>query len=145
MARPTQRYFFDLVGPGDRQVDDVGLRFSDLDAAYMDAHRAIDEISLEMLRSRIDFRRYRFEIRDESGRLLMETPFDERLRGSVVRPAPDLNDLSVRIEATLEHNRRLRSEIAGGLHQARAGIAKLHTTVQRMRDSYAAQVDAGRG
>lgn len=145
LADSTQRYFFDLVGPGEREVDDVGLRFSDLDAAYMDAHRAIDEISREMLRNRTDFRLYRFEIRDERGRLLMETPFDERLRGAVVRPPHEPNDLAARVQATLERNRRLRSEVAGGLDETRAVVAELHATVQRVRDASSARVDPACG
>lgn len=140
-----QRYFFDLVGPGERQVDDVGLRFSDLDAAYMDAHRAIDDISLEMLRDRIDFRRYRFEIRDENGRLLMEAPFDERLRNAAPRTGSGPSDVAIRVKATLARNRSLRSEVAGRLDEARASVERLRATLQRARDAAKGHVDPSGG
>lgn len=139
------RYFFDLVGPQDRQVDDVGLTFDDLDAAYIDAHRAIDDISLEMLRDRIDYRRYRFEIRDEGGRLLMEALFDERLKNAVQKPSAGPNDLAIRVKATLARSRSLRGELAGRLDEARAGVDRLRATLERAGDAAKRPVDTAGG
>jgi hypothetical protein len=139
------RYFFDLVGPQERQIDDVGLTFNDLDAAYIDAHRAIDDISLEMLRDRIDYRQYRFEIRDDGGRLLMEALFDERLRNAAHRPSAASNDLAVRVKANLARNRSLRSEVAGRLDEARAGVDRLRATLERAGDAAKGHVDTADG
>ena len=139
------RYFFDLVGPKERQIDDVGLTFNDLDAAYIDAHRAIDDISLEMLRDRIDYRQYRFEIRDDGGRLLMEALFDERLRNAAHRPSAASNDLAVRVKANLARNRSLRSEVAGRLDEARAGVDRLRATLERAGDAAKGHVDTADG
>jgi len=139
------RYFFDLVGPQERQIDDVGLTFNDLDAAYIDAHRAIDDISLEMLRDRIDYRQYRFEIRDDGGRLLMEALFDERLKNAAHRPSAASNDLAVRVKANLARNRSLRSEVAGRLDEARAGVDRLRATLERAGDAAKGHVDTADG
>lgn len=139
------RYFFDLVGPQERQIDDVGLTFNDLDAAYIDAHRAIDDISLEMLRDRIDYRQYRFDIRDDGGRLLMEALFDERLRNAAHRPSAASNDLAVRVKANLARNRSLRSEVAGRLDEARAGVDRLRATLERAGDAAKGHVDTADG
>ena len=85
-----------------------------------------------MLRNRIDFRPYCFEIRDEEGRLLLEAPFDERLNSPVRHPSDDA-DLPGLIEATRTQNRRLRGEVAGGVDEARMRVSSLHATLQRTR------------
>ena len=76
------RYYFHLVSPEGVSADDMGSEFSDVEAAFLNAHEAAFEMSVEMLRERHDPSRHRFEIRDAAGQMLFDLPFSEVMRPS---------------------------------------------------------------
>ena len=128
-------YFFDLASPGTLEVDEVGVDFADLHIAYLDACRAVLEISGEMVRVRRDPTRHRFEVRDAWGRSLLDIPFAEMLRPS--RPPPHraflTQTLRSSVQATLARNRALRLEVSAGCRVARATMAQARATLERAR------------
>ena len=74
------RYFFHLATDAGYSIDQEGLNFEDLDAAYLDACRAVLDMSLQMLRAQQDPNRHRFDIADDAGAVLLDIPFSEVLR-----------------------------------------------------------------
>lgn len=127
-------FFFDLAGPGVLEVDEIGTEFVDLHAGYLDACRAVLEISGEMLRDRRDPSRHRFEVRDGRGRALMDIPFREMLQPS--GPAPRAHptaEVRSALAAAVARNRELRSELSAGWASARETVAAARLTLQRAR------------
>lgn len=74
------RYFFHLVAAREHTKDELGCEFPDVEQAYLQAHRAALDMSIEMLREHADPSHYRFEITDASGNLLFDLPFSEVMR-----------------------------------------------------------------
>ena len=128
-------YFFDLASPGVLEIDEIGSDFADIHDAYLDACRAVLEISVEMVRARLDPTRHRIEIRDERGRALIDIPFTEMLRTPIPPPPRAFPKEALRnsIVATLARNRALRSEVSAGCRAARATVAQARATVERAR------------
>ena len=115
-------FFFDLTTPDDFEPDGVGVTFPSLEAAYLSANQAAVDMSIEMLRERRDPSGYRFDVRDQDGRMVMEIPFSEVLslgRNAKPREADRLHD---RLQAALDRSRRLRGELTEALAQARASV-----------------------
>ena len=110
-------------------------RFLNLDVAYLDACRAVLEISDEMLREGRDPTRHRFELRDVHGRALLDIPFVERLRPSPGPPprAFQTNALRSAVKANLARNRTLRLELTAKCLTARATVAQARATLERAR------------
>ena len=128
-------YFFDLASPGKIEIDESGIEFSDLEAAYLDACRAVLEISGEMVQARRDPTDHRFEVRDTHGRALLDIPFIEMLRSSRSPPprAFMAEALHRSVQATLARNSALRSEVSAGCLAARATVAQARVTLERAR------------
>jgi hypothetical protein len=74
------RFFFHFTSPDQAGRDDVGIVFPSLEAAYLDAYKAVAEISFEKFRAHDDPTNDGVEIADEDGRTLMHIPFSEILR-----------------------------------------------------------------
>jgi hypothetical protein len=72
------RFFFHFTDQDGR--DDIGTVFPSLEAAYLDAYKAVAEISFEKFRAHDDPTNDGVEISDEGGRILMHIPFSEILR-----------------------------------------------------------------
>ncbi len=81
------RYFFHLATEVSYSVDEDGLYFEDLDAAYLDACRAAMDMSVQMLRAQQDPGRCRFDVADDAGAILLDIPFLEVMR---IRPSRSL-------------------------------------------------------
>jgi hypothetical protein len=128
------RFFFDLAGPGGVERDDLGVVFTGVEAAYVDACRAVLEISVDMLRDRRDPGGHRFEVRDEVGVLVLEIPFSEVLQpGGPSSPPAGPDGRSGRIKATLGLSRRLRAEVSAELVRARSALETTQQTLRRYR------------
>ena len=113
-------FFFDLSTPDDFEPDSVGVTFPSLEAAYLSANQAAVDMSIELLRERKDPSGYRFDVRDQDGRTVMEIPFSEVLNfGRNARPRETAR-LHDRLQAALDRSRRLRGELTEALTQARA-------------------------
>jgi uncharacterized protein DUF6894 len=73
------RFFFHFTSQNQIGRDDIGTEFPSLEDAYLDACRAVAEISFEKLRAHDDPTNDEIEIADEAGRTLMNIPFSEIL------------------------------------------------------------------
>ena len=74
------RFFFHFTSQDQLGRDDIGAVFPYLEAAYLDAYKAVAEISFEKLRAHDDPTNDGVEIADAGGRTLMHIPFSEILR-----------------------------------------------------------------
>src|SRR5581483_3269514 len=74
------RFFFHFTSQDQLGRDDIGAVFPSLEAAYLDAYKAVAEISFEKLRAHDDPTNDGVEIADAGGRTLMHIPFSEILR-----------------------------------------------------------------
>ena len=83
-----QRYFFDFRQAGVRVPDTQGLEFRDVEQAYLEAHRAAQEMWSELLKQRRDPRRCVFEVCNQAGELLFVFPFQEVMDCCTDRQAP---------------------------------------------------------
>ena len=129
------RFFFDLASPGGVERDDLGVIFTGVEAAYVDACRAALEISVDMLRDRQDPGAHRFEVRDEAASLVMEIPFTEVLQPGGPAAAPRRpHRLHRQIQATLGRSRRLRAEVSEELARARSALETAQATLRRNRN-----------
>jgi hypothetical protein len=72
-------FFFDLRSRCSLQRDGDGLEFASAEIAYMEACRAIQELTVELLHAGDTPQDYAFEVADEAGRLLWRIPFGEIL------------------------------------------------------------------
>jgi hypothetical protein len=108
------RYYFHFISPAGRDTDEVGNDYPNAEAAYLGAHEAALDISVEMLRSRGgDPACHSFEIADASGLVLFELPFSEVVNPSK-KYAPDAVHASLRghHERTVQAARNLKAEFA---------------------------------
>lgn len=128
-------FFFHFSQGPQLSRDEEGSDFASLEDAYLDVHRAIQEMWEELLSARCDPRDCAFEICDESGRMLMIVPFTEVLdactRPSAAPPAkprPTYPDVAT----TIDRSVRLRSEVTESLR-------KTQDTLDRIK----AQLSAG--
>src|SRR5215207_6775463 len=95
------RYFFHLSAPGGYSPDDLGVEFAGIEAAYLGAYQAALDMSIEMLRDRVDPTRHSFEISDRAGHVLFELPFSEVMRPAGKLPRPG----SIQASIQQEHER----------------------------------------
>lgn len=138
------RFYFDLSTSEHFERDAVGAMFATLEAAYLDACRAVIDISFELLRERKDPSRYQFEIRDAGGQVVWELPFAEVLQpGRTARPRQiQAHDL---LRQSLDRNRKLKSELVDILVQTRESamrgveLSKVRWAVAGTVDSSASQ------
>lgn len=74
------RFHFHLRTPDGLEPDLDGLDLPDLDAAYLEAYRAIPSLSADLMSDGSNPLVHAFVIADARGREVMEVPFTERLR-----------------------------------------------------------------
>ena len=82
------RFFFDFCQAGDFTADSVGIELSDVEGAYLEAIKAAQEMFSELLKLRRDPRCCRFEVRGETGDVLLNIPFQEVLDCCTDQPVP---------------------------------------------------------
>jgi hypothetical protein len=120
--------------------DDIGVDLPDLDAAYLEAFRAAQEMWSELLAERSDPFLRSFEISDTDGRALLTLPFREvlpcipkgaRAMTDVVRSASDL------LERTRALTASLREQIVASQKTIEA-TQKALATSQRVLESFPA-------
>jgi hypothetical protein len=93
-----QRFYFHFRENGATAIDDAGLELDSLEAAYLAAFTAAQDMWRERLKERRDPRDCAFEIADGLGRVLMTLPFEEVLEacrgGKPERRAPARKDFA---------------------------------------------------
>jgi hypothetical protein len=73
-------FFFDYGDDDDGfEPDESGIEFPNIEATYVDAYHAAIDMWAEAGHGGHDLSRHRFEIRDASGRIILELPFSEVL------------------------------------------------------------------
>src|SRR6185436_407761 len=73
------RFFFHIWTGDGYEIDAIGLDLADSNHAYVEAYRAAQEISCEMIVARKFPAPYRFEVANEDGVKLFELEFAEVL------------------------------------------------------------------
>jgi hypothetical protein len=97
------RYYFHLKVGRERYPDDLGIEFSNLETAYLDAFQAARDMWMELLNNREDPTTRSFEISvANDGRLLLTLPFKEVLEAAR-KPIPPLKPLT---QASISSKRR---------------------------------------
>ena len=125
-------FFFHLSGPGVAEPDELGAEFATVESAYLDACRAIVDISTEMLRERRDPSRLRFDVCDAAGVTLMEIPFYEVLQPQLATTPSNLTPTFFEaLNARLARSRELRAELSASLVEARNAIETAREVLRR--------------
>jgi hypothetical protein len=119
---------FRLVSPGEHSADEIGADFPDVDAAYLDAHKAALDMTCDLLRQRCDPRRYQFEIADCDGRFLMDLPFSEVMP----RTQPRMQ-IHRKLQERIARCRKLRTDLATECRKTRSTLALAQATLARSR------------
>jgi Domain of unknown function (DUF6894) len=124
------RYFFHLSEPGAYSPDDLGVEFSGIEDAYLGAYQAALDMSIEMLRDRIDPARHSFEIADQAGEVLLELPFSEVMRPTGKLPRPG----SIQASIQRQHERTLHaaSDLKAALTRSRGLLQNTKSLLARL-------------
>ena len=127
------RFYFLLRTPKGLARDEIGLELAGVEAAYLDACRAIPDMSAALVKQKRDPLRYGFEIADAAGQFLMEVPFSEMLdRGRKPRwltmPA-----LAQKAQAEMERTVRLIASIMEEREALQASLRETQELVARAR------------
>ncbi len=138
-------FYFDLVRPTEREPDDVGVQFDDVDQAYLEACRAAIEISKDALLQRQDPNGYRFEVFDEDRRLVCEIPFSEVLRPGGLSSPPPLEDLFERVQRNIDRGQALKADLAAGFDQARQSLSGMRALMRRGESGHGPRSPSGEG
>jgi hypothetical protein len=127
--RLMPRFYFHLRGPAGRDDDDIGLDLAGMEAAYLEAYRAIPALSAELAYEKTCPTRYTFEITDAGGNLLMEVPFSEVLdRGR--RPIPPTSASTFR-KAAAEMERT--ADLIGSINEERVALRATLTETRQLQ------------
>lgn len=129
-----RRFFFAIEGGVEPSPDEFGSEFDSLEAAYIEGCRAALEISMEMLRDRLDPNSLRFEISGADGRILVELPFAEVLRPAARRQRPEtVTPALLRLRQQASERRRLVIELASTLDLTTSTMATTRGILDRSR------------
>ena len=118
-------FFFHLRKRDCLERDDIGVECADLDVAYLQACETIPDLSADLLREGHDPMACAFEISSGNGMLLMQVPFDERVRRRR-RPSPSAFAAVARMEQTMRLLADVQEQHASIWHQI-AGMRELLT------------------
>ena len=113
------RFFINHTSPNEICVDDIGMEFSSLEAAYLDTCEAALAIAFEKLRERQDPASDAFEIIDEEQNVLMQVPFSEVLRPAAMTTKQENTLAFENCRRQAARNRRLKDEIRAELTRTR--------------------------
>ncbi len=124
------QFYFHLRGPDGLDYDDVGLELVSVEAAYLEACKAVPGVGSELAFSAKNPIRYGFEITDAHDTILMIVPFAEVLDHGRKR-------LKKLPKQPLRKGRMERRRTAGLIVELRNAQAKLSVTLaetQRLLD-----------
>ena len=121
-------FFFDLRNGNVLERDELGLDLPDFESAYLEAHRAAIDIWSEARRKGGKPAYRCFEIRDSSGRMVTELPFDEALNVPSQIPPPQWRPSWLTDELTKAELAQAEADIASGEQH----IANQRTRIARL-------------
>jgi hypothetical protein len=116
------RYYFHIWTGDDYDLDTIGLDLASSDLAYVEAHRAVEEICCTMIMAHQRPAQYRLDVTDATGVKIFDLPFAEVLGVHPERAAGS--------EVSIANRARVRSLMAG----LRAELACSRTIMQDSRD-----------
>jgi len=122
-------YFHLLVGK-QRSPDDLGVEFDGIEAAYLDAFHAAQEMWSELLKNGEDPTKHSFEICNSDGELLLTLPFKEVLDASQ-KPAARSATVSASINL-IELTQTLTAALHQEIQDTRAIIEISKQTIRRV-------------
>jgi len=117
-----QRFFFDFRQNGVHAPDDYGIMFHDVEQAYLEAHRAAQEMWSELLKQRKDPRHCIFEVRNNAGEVLFLFPFQEVMECCTDRKAIPLRLTFDELADTSSYAKRISSEFAEEIRSLRQSL-----------------------
>jgi hypothetical protein len=112
-------YFFDFRQAGVFTPDTLGMEFPAPEDAYLEAFSAAQEMWGELLKERRDPHRCRFEIRNASGQVLFEIPFQEVIDCCTDRRAIPLHRTFENLTHTSNYAKRVSDEFVEELRRLR--------------------------
>ena len=122
-------FFFNYYTPDGCTLDHVGCDFDTFECAYIDAFRSMVAIGAELLVQQEDPASHRIEIADQAGSVLTDLRFDEVFRRRrAVHWTQAQHDA---LRATLDHNRRLQTELRAACEKARGTVSVARETLRR--------------
>lgn len=121
-------YFHLLVGK-ERYPDDLGVEFDSVEAAYLDAFRAAQEMWSELLKDGKDPTTHGFEISDADGKVLLTLPFKEVLEATR-KPTPHSRTISASINL-IELTQTITAALYQQIQDTRAIIEISKQTIHR--------------
>jgi hypothetical protein len=74
------RYYFHLVTGEDYERDEIGSEHADANEAYLEAFDSAQQLTLDLIRDRVNPGRHRFDVCDERGNIVFQVPFTEIYR-----------------------------------------------------------------
>jgi hypothetical protein len=124
-------FFFHLRTPRGLERDPFGLDRPSLEAAYLEACRAIPGVCADLLHEGMAPLACAFLVCDSAGLELLEVPFNERLhdgrRPGRPRPIPE----QVACLAEVRKGRQLVAEMRAQIAEMRASAAEMRDTARR--------------
>jgi Domain of unknown function (DUF6894) len=123
------RYFFHLSTPEHYSLDEIGVEYPSVEAAYLGAHQAALDMSVDLLRDHVDPSRHAFDIVDQHGQMLFDLPFSE-----VTRPVdhvPPHSHLHAAILRNHSRAKRATSELMETFARTRSLLAAAQELLAR--------------
>ena len=126
-------FYFHLRGPSGLSRDELGLDLPDMETAYLEADRAVNDVAGELQAKRLNPRSYAFEITNAAGEPVLELPFLETLdRVSRRRGVHLPKSVKVAVEQA-ERMMRLVSEVAQQTDIARENLRQTSDLIRMLR------------
>lgn len=105
------RFFFDFRQSGHLVPDSEGIEFANVEQAYLEAHKAAQDMWSELLKLRHDPRRCLFEVRNAAGDILFIFPFQEVVDSCTDRSISPLQRTFEDLRETQNYARRVKDEL----------------------------------
>ncbi|MGA7809864.1 MAG: hypothetical protein WCB02_35225 [Bradyrhizobium sp.] len=117
-------------------MDEIGVEFSSVEAAYLNGYDAMLEIAFEKLRLRQDPAEDAFEIMDGEGHMLMHVPVSEVLRPRRPTGTPAVylgRQIIAACEQQLARSQTLRAELRAEFKKTRSALETVQANLARLR------------
>jgi hypothetical protein len=117
------RYFFHLWTGTEYRRDDEGSELATVADAYAEAFETAQDVAIDLIRNRKNASIHRFDVVDDSNRLILEVPFSE-IVGS--RAAP------YQIIHAMQKGHDLVGDVSDQIVAARIAVQELGETLQKL-------------
>lgn len=131
-------FYFHLRTPTGLDPDEIGLEYSDLERAYLEACRTVPEMAVDLVRRGRSPMSHAFEITDAAGSLLLEVPFGEVLQDGRKPRRPPLPSVADRTVSAVTR----AQELSVSLHEQ---VERLRAQMRRSQDILASRRPVGPG